>query len=120
MVYEAYRPNNGPALGLFAVDRFLININLGPPPTNLTRQTYFGIYNISSFDLSFSVMCRDGSDCNISHVPVQDLYMCDNMGRKVSVNKSCQTVPLATSSLPVRASLIRSKCTLYLFPFVDQ
>ena len=42
-------------MGPFAVDRFLIDLTLGPVPAVIPRQTYHGIYNIAQFDLSFSV-----------------------------------------------------------------
>ena len=44
-------------MGPFAVDRFLIDLTLGPVPAAIPRQTYHGIYNIAQFDLSFSVAC---------------------------------------------------------------
>ena len=90
MIYDFYNPiPPNPLRGQYAVDRFLININLGPPPACRTRQTYYGIYNISSFDLSFSITCSDGPDCNESYNPVPDLYSCDNVGRKICKNVSC-------------------------------
>ena len=85
MIYDS----NAALGGRYAVDRFLININLGPPPDCRTRQTYYGIYNISSFDLSFSIIGSDGPDCNASCIPVPGLYSCDNVGRKICKNVSC-------------------------------
>ena len=60
VVYDSYRPG-GITVGHFAVDRFLIDLTLGPGPALIPRQTYHGIYNIAQFDLSFSVACTDSN-----------------------------------------------------------
>jgi len=75
---------------LAAVDRFVIDIIMGPSPAHIYRKTYTGIYNISSWDLSFSVKCSRnfyGKDCNNHCVQVPDLYICNERGVKVFLNK---------------------------------
>ena len=92
----------------FALDRFLIDLVLGGVPNSITRQTYFGIYNISQFDLSFNIRCSEnyyGPNCSkfCSEVGV---FTCDSMGNKVCVNQSCSigsdcqmcTITTATTS----------------------
>ena len=77
-------------MGAFAVDRFLIDLTLGPVPAAIPRQTYHGIYNISQFDLSFSVACTDsnhsGPDCCSE---VGEVFTCDAMGNRGCTNPSC-------------------------------
>ena len=60
VVYDSYAPG-GITVEPFAIDRFLINLTLGPVPAAIPRQTYHGIYNIAQFDLSFSVACTDSN-----------------------------------------------------------
>ena len=73
-----------------AVDRFLINLNFRPEvPHAIARKTYYGMYNISRFDLSFEIRCTEnfyGQNC--------DHYYCgENHGNKISVNSlSNQTI----------------------------
>ena len=65
MVYDA----NTALGGRYAVDRFAIDVDLGAVPANRSRQMYYGIYNISEFDLSFKIGCSEnfsGRSCNIS------------------------------------------------------
>ena len=87
MVYDFYRvmSYDEPLLRQHAaVDRFLINVNLGPPPANLSRRMYTGIHNLSLIDLSFSIRCSNnfcGADCNLSCIPNPCLHNCDDMGR---------------------------------------
>ena len=89
VVYDSYQPE-GNLMGRFAVDRFLIDLTLGPVPAVVPRQTYHGIYNISQFDLSFSVACTDsnhsGPDCCSE---VGEVFTCDAMGNRGCTNPSC-------------------------------
>ena len=108
MVYDFYAVAENRSLRRSAaVDRFLINIKLGPSPANLSRQTYTGVYNISLLDLSFSVRCTEnfyGPDCNIFCVPVQGLYSCDKIGQKLCQNESCDPITecqMCKSSVPM-------------------
>ena len=91
VIYDLYDVN-GPLRRFAAIDRYLININLGIPPAQRKRQTYSGIYNISFFDISFSVKCSEnfyGPDCNTMCIPVLQLYSCDDIGRKICKDESC-------------------------------
>ena len=89
VVYDSYRPG-GITLGVFAVNRFLIDLTLGPVPAAIPRQTYHGIYNIAQFDLSFSVACTNsnhsGPDCCSE---VGEVFTCDAMGNRGCTNPSC-------------------------------
>ena len=77
-------------MGHFAVDRFLIDLTLGPASAAIPRQTYHGIYNIAQFDLSFSVACTNsnhsGPDCCSE---VGEVFTCDAMGNRGCTNPSC-------------------------------
>ena len=82
--YNANQPR-----GHFAVDRLLIDIDLGPAPAVLSRLTYTGIYNISSFDISFNVTCKEnfyGPDCNIACDLVSSFCPCGGIEGNVKVN----------------------------------
>ena len=112
---------------VFAVDRFLMDLTLGPVPTAIPRQTYHGIYNISQFDLSFSVACTDsnhsGPDCCSE---VGEVFTCDAMGNRGCTNPSCDldtdcqectTTPTAgtlTSSPSTVPSTLNMAGTLHL------
>ena len=89
VVYDSYRPG-GITVGCFAVDRFPIDLTLGPVPAAIPRQTYHGIYNIAQFDLSFRVACTDsnhsGPDCCSE---VGEVFICDAMGNRGCTNPSC-------------------------------
>ena len=77
-------------MGYFSIDRFLIDLTLGPVPAAIPRQTYHGIYNIAQFDLSFRVACTDsnhsGPDCCSE---VGEVFTCDAMGNRGCTNTSC-------------------------------
>ena len=80
-----------------AVDRFLINLNFRPEvPHVIARKSYYGMYNISRFDLSFEIRCTEnfyGQNCDHYCLAVPGLYCCDNHGKKISVNSlSNQTI----------------------------
>ena len=56
VVYDSYIHT-----GRFAVDRFPLDISLGQEvPASIERKTYYGVYNIARFDLSFELTCSDG------------------------------------------------------------
>ena len=44
----------------YAVDRFPLDITLGQEvPSSIERKTYYGVYNITRFELSFELTCSD-------------------------------------------------------------
>ena len=113
MVYDYFNgaPHGNSLRRLAAVDRFAIDIILGPTPAARNSNTYTGIYNISSFDLSFSVKCsRDfyGKQCSIHCVEVPGVYLCDEMGTKVFFNESNDN---ATNCTLCEESFLKGKCT---------
>ncbi len=69
VVYDAYRPA-GFSLGLYAVDRFAINIVLDGLPSTLCRRTYHGIYGIAQFDLSFEIQSSEYHSSQYSTTPI--------------------------------------------------
>ena len=91
VVYDFFRPN-GRDGKLAAIDRFLIDLKLGPVPNSIPRQTYYGIYNIAQFDLSFNTSCEctnssyNGSQCDFD---IEEEYSCDTMGNMFCSNQFC-------------------------------
>ncbi len=73
VVYDAYRVIEGSLLGLFAVDRFAINITLDGLPSNLSRRTYHGVYGVAQFDLSFAIQSDGHYRPQYSTTPQQSI-----------------------------------------------
>ena len=88
MLYDFYS-----AIGLrFALDRFLINLNLGGASNVIPRQTYHGIYNIAQLDLSFNIRCSAdyfGLQCSKFCSELVGVSTCDAMGNRICSNSSC-------------------------------
>ena len=108
VVYDFYLPMpNDPLKGRYAVDRFAINVDLSAVPDYRCRQKYYGIYNISQFDLSFEIGCSEnflGLGCNISSpdcntsfttVPVP---LCNEPGSEIPVTTSAPSLPTGSTS----------------------
>ncbi len=73
VVYDAYRVIEGSLLGLFAVDRFAINITLDGLPSTLSRRTYHGVYGVAQFDLSFAIQSDGHYRPQYSTTPQQSI-----------------------------------------------
>ncbi len=98
---------------LKVVDRLLININMGPSPASLSRRTYFGIYNISSFDLSFSL--NGTVSCDPAHIDGINGNMYNEMENAMCQNEPCDSRNcsyLSTDS-STSSNITSSKSTLF-------
>lgn len=94
VLFDFYAVDSSTGLRKLAViDRFLIDLILGPVPGIISRKTYHGMYNISQFDISFKIRCTNknyyGPQCNIFCSEVAGLYTCDDVGNIVCTNASC-------------------------------
>ena len=117
MIYDLYDPLRHFA----AIDRFLIDITLGVPYAQRKRQTYTGIYNISSFDLSFSVRCSEnfyGPDCNTFCIQVPNLYSCDDFGIKICNDQLCH--PTTNCRVCSLLTSVQSSSTTSLYSSLQQ
>ena len=106
----------------FALDRFLINLNLGGAPNAIPRQTYHGIYNIAQFDLSFNIRCSAnyfGPQCSKFCSELVGVSTCDPIGNRICSNLSCDPstdclVCTTATSLNTADIIIPSSETKYL------
>ncbi len=110
VVYDAYRINKI-SMGLFAVDRFPINVTLEGIPSYLSRQTYDGIYGIAQLDLSFEIESNDyfTPNCTTATTPPGTT---GNVGQSASTPPSTEGTPRGTDLVMVSDSNVQLEGTI--------
>ena len=75
------------------VDRFQIDLQLSIASDFTERKTYYGLQNLTQFDMSFKIarQCSDnyyGPQCDVFCSEVEGLFTCDSEGNTVCVNSN--------------------------------
>ena len=85
------------------LDRFLIDLQLNVSSVFTERTTYYGIHNISQFDLSFRLQCSElnyyGPQCDRFCSGVEGQFTCDSEGNMVC-DKNRDPATNCTGCLP--------------------
>ena len=88
------------------VDRFQIDLELSITSDFTERKTYYGLQNLTQFDMSFKIagQCSDnyyGPQCDVFCSEVEGLFTCDSEGNTVCVNSNLNPETNCTECLVV-------------------
>ena len=89
------------------VDRFQIDLELSIASDFTERETYYGLQNLTQFDMSFKIVrqCSDnyyGPQCDVFCSEVKGLFTCDIEGNTVCVNRNLNPGTNCTECVPGR------------------
>ena len=89
------------------VDRFQIDLELSIASDFTERKTYYGLQNLTQFDMSFKIagQCSDnyyGPQCDVFCSEVEGLFTCDSEGNTVCVNSNLNPETNCKECLPGR------------------
>ena len=89
------------------VDRFQIDLELSIASDFTERKTYYGLQNLTQFDMSFKIagQCSDnyyGPQCDVFCSEVEGQFTCDSEGNTVCVNSNLNPDTNCTECLPGR------------------
>ena len=85
------------------VDRFQIDLELSIASDFTEKKTYYGLQNLTQFDMSFKIagQCSDnyyGPQCDVFCSEVKGLFTCDSEGNTVCVNSNLNPETNCTES----------------------
>ena len=85
------------------VDRFQIDLELSIASDFTERKTYYGLQNLTQFDMSFKIrQCSDnyyGPQCDVFCSEVEGQFTCDSEGNTVCVNSNLNPETSCTECL---------------------
>ena len=89
------------------VDRFQIDLELSIASDFTERKTYYGLQNLTQFDMSFKIagQCSDnyyGPQCDVFCSEVEGQFTCDSEGNTVCVNSNLNPETNCTECVPGR------------------